>query len=98
MRSVVVVFPASMCAEMPMFRQRSMGVARATVPVLLTPSGRVLRRSLPAVVREGLVGLRHAMGVLALPHGSAAILRGIHQFMSETKRHGLLAAVAGSLE
>jgi hypothetical protein len=28
---VVVVFPASICAEMPMFRYRSMGVARATV-------------------------------------------------------------------
>jgi hypothetical protein len=29
MRSVVVVLPASMCAETPMFRYRSMGVLRA---------------------------------------------------------------------
>jgi hypothetical protein len=31
MRSVVVVFPASICAEIPIFRYRSIGVARATV-------------------------------------------------------------------
>ena len=30
MRSVVVVLPASMCAEIPIFRYRSMGVLRAT--------------------------------------------------------------------
>jgi hypothetical protein len=31
MRSVVVVLPASMCAMMPMFLQRSNGTVRATV-------------------------------------------------------------------
>src|ERR1700739_4443603 len=86
MRSVVVVFPASMCAEMPMFRQRSMGVARATVSVL--------RALLPAVVREGLVGLRHAVRVLALAHRGAAVFGGIHQLVCQTERHGLLASVA----
>ena len=30
---------------------------------------------LPAVVREGLVGLRHAMGVLTFPDGGTAVLR-----------------------
>jgi len=35
MRSVVVVFPASMCALMPMLRYRSIGVVRATMLLVL---------------------------------------------------------------
>jgi hypothetical protein len=35
MRSVVVVLPASMCAMIPMFRQRFRGIVRATVVSLL---------------------------------------------------------------
>src|SRR4030081_2095738 len=100
MRSVVVVFPASMCAEIPMFRYRSIGVARATVtadPIERPewPSGPL---ALPAVVREGLVGLRHAMRVLALADGGTTVFRGVHQFVSKAKRHGLLAAVTSSLD
>src|SRR5208283_28340 len=98
MRSVAVVFPASICAEIPMLRYRSMGVVRAIFPgismrfaqlsmrfaqlsmrfaqlsmrfaQLLTGSKRPRQknlykaepgyyqpRQLPAVVREGLVGL-----------------------------------------
>jgi hypothetical protein len=34
MRSVAVVFPASMCAMIPMFRQRFRGTWRATVSSL----------------------------------------------------------------
>src|ERR1039458_7293046 len=34
MRSVVVVLPASMCAMIPMFRQRFRGTVRATVSYL----------------------------------------------------------------
>src|SRR6516162_6667665 len=67
-----------------------MGVARATA-VFLVPL-------LPAVVGEGLVGLRHAVRVLALAHGRAAILRGVHQLVRQAKRHGLLAAVASGLD
>src|SRR6266702_3351320 len=33
MRSVVVVLPASMCAMIPMFRQRFRGTVRATVSI-----------------------------------------------------------------
>src|ERR1039458_50816 len=33
MRSVVVVLPASMCAMIPMFRQRFRGIVRATVSI-----------------------------------------------------------------
>src|SRR5579883_1316214 len=75
-----------------------MGVARATVDYPLGPCGRVNRRLLPAIVREGLVGLRHPMGVLALPDGSPAILGSVHQLMGEAKRHGLLAAITSGLD
>src|SRR5207237_4263519 len=60
-----------------------MGVARGTVGVP--------RALLPAVVREGLVGLRHAVRVLALAHRGAAVLGGVHQLVCQTERHGLLA-------
>src|SRR6185312_16313076 len=112
MRSVVVVFPASMCAEIPMFRYRSMGVARATVntPLVEGLSGRIPRQpgglqggyppftTLPAVVCEGLVGLGHAVRIFALTDSGAATLSGIHQLVGETERHGLLAAVTSSLD
>src|SRR6266567_2824212 len=52
MRSVAVVFPASMCAMIPMFRQRFRGMVRAT---LIHPCGlaspRLLRTSLELSVR-----------------------------------------------
>src|SRR6185312_538456 len=112
MRSVVVVFPASMCAEIPMFRYRSMGVARATVNVPLDEglSGRIPRRpggftrgvrplsALPAVVCEGLVGLGHAVRILTLADCGAATLGGVHQLVREPERHGLLAAITSSLD
>src|SRR5580704_5211181 len=53
---------------------------------------------LPTVVSEGLVGLRHAMRVFALPDGRAPVLGGIHQFVREAKRHGFFAAVTGGLD
>src|SRR5687767_6055422 len=87
MRSVVVVFPASMCAEMPMFRYRSMGVLRG----MELSTGRL---TLPAVVSEGLVGFCHAMRVFALAHGGAAVLGRIHELVSQAERHRLLAAIA----
>src|SRR6266702_6098531 len=100
MRSVVVVFPASICAEIPMFRYRSIGVARATVTddPIERPDWPGWPPALPEVVREGLVGLRHAMRVLALADGGTAVFCGVHQFVSEAKRHGLLAAVTSSLD
>src|SRR2546430_11491683 len=53
---------------------------------------------LPAVVREGLVGLRHAVRVFALPDGRAAILGRFHQLVRQAKRHGFFAAATGSLD
>src|SRR2546429_10020813 len=66
-----------------------MGVARAT----FSPSG-----VSPAVVREGLVGLRHAMRVCALPDGRTAILGRFHQLVRQAKRHGFFAAGTGGLD
>src|SRR6202046_142629 len=64
------------------------------------PSGNpcVSGRALPAVVGESLVGIGHAMGVLALAHGSAAVLGGLHQLGGEAMRHGLLAAGGGRFD
>src|SRR5579863_5215713 len=45
MRSVAVVFPASICAMIPMFRQRFRGMVRATVSFLC---GRFLARGYSA--------------------------------------------------
>src|SRR6185437_5496728 len=53
---------------------------------------------LPAVVCEGLVGLGHAVRIFTLADRGAAALSGIHQLVRETERHGLLAAVASSLD
>src|SRR5581483_7525249 len=76
-----------------------MGVARDTVKrSSCGSSGCVSRRASPPVMREGLVGLRHAMRILALPDGGTAILGGIHQFVSQAERHGFLAAIASGLD
>src|SRR6185437_5028999 len=53
---------------------------------------------LPAVMGERLVGLRHAVGVLALTYRGAAVLGGVHQLVCQAKRHGLLGAIAGRLD
>src|SRR4051812_30037650 len=97
MRSVVVVLPASICAEIPIFRYRSIGVARATV-VTKRSFGKGWQKRLPAVVSEGLVGLSHTVRVFALADGGTAVLRGIHQLVSKAERHRLFAAVTGSLD
>src|SRR5438105_4267080 len=41
---------------------------------------------------------RHAMRVLALPDGRAAILGRLHQLVRQAKRHGFFAAATGSLD
>src|ERR1700741_346149 len=84
MRSVVVVLPASMWAMMPILRVRSSGVVRAAMEEL--------DGLLPAVVREGLVGLRHAVGVLTLLDGFAALVRGVDDLVGELLAHALAAA------
>ena len=50
---------------------------------------------LPAEVGESLVGLRHLVGVLALLHGRAGVVGGVHDLAGETLGHGALTAGAG---
>src|SRR4051812_28679853 len=50
---------------------------------------------LPAIVREGAVGVGHLVGVFALLDGRTAIVGGIHQFAGKTALHGGLVAAAG---
>src|SRR5271154_5035531 len=83
MRSVVVVLPASICAAMPMLRYMLSGVMRA---ILLSP--------LPAIMREGAVGVGHLVGVFALLDGAAAIVGGVHQFARQAALHGGFVAAA----
>ncbi|EAQ30599.1 hypothetical protein NAP1_07465 [Erythrobacter sp. NAP1] len=51
-------------------------------------------QSLPAVVREGAVRVRHAVRVFALLDGVAAVVGGIHQLTRQTGAHGGLGATA----
>src|SRR6059058_3911223 len=104
MRSVVVVLPASMCAEIPMFRYRSMGVLRAMMCLSLqwaqarsrrARTFRIWGRFLEAEVAEGLVRLGHAVHFVALLHRAATAFRGFHQFVGQAHGHRLLAALLG---
>src|SRR5690348_5793413 len=92
MRSVVVVLPASMCAMMPILRIFSSGTVRA---ILLIAISLKLRGPLPAVVREGLVRLRHTMHVVFLLDGAAAHIRGVVQLICQLFRHALIRPGTG---
>src|SRR5436189_56490 len=87
MRSVVVVLPASMWAMIPMFRTRSSAVWVATAKILCF--------SLPAVVREGLVGLRHPIHVVLALERAALLVERVHDLVRQLLAHVLLAPVAG---
>src|SRR6218665_3822408 len=64
----------------------------------MTPPGGSRRRDLPAVVGEGLVGLRHAVDVVLALVGEAGLLRGGDQLVGEPLGHVALAAVARELD
>ncbi len=55
-------------------------------------------RCLEAVVREGLVGICHAVHVFTLLHSSALAFGGIQHFAGETLHHGLFPATARSVD
>src|SRR6476619_8638109 len=52
----------------------------------------------PTVVRERLVGFRHAMGFFALLDRAAPIFGSIHQFAGQLARHGVLATLARGVD
>src|SRR4051812_9403313 len=53
------------------------------------------RLSSPAVVREGLVGLGHLVGVLATLHGGTEAVGGVQDLVHQALGHGLLTAGGG---
>src|SRR3954447_17942460 len=53
---------------------------------------------LPAIVSEGLVGLRHAEDVVLALVGAALLLLGVEQLVREPLRHRALAARAGEAD
>src|ERR1700693_2077910 len=93
-----------MWAMMPIFRVFSSGYCASTTrpsPLLgatqekrwvEAPAPLFESRSLPAVVRERLVGLRHLVSVFALLHGRPAVVGRVQQLAREPLRHALLRA------
>src|SRR6266481_1451292 len=106
MRSVDVVFPASMCAIIPMLRVSSSLNALPTVPEtaffspvrVATASLTKTTYPLPAVMRERLVRFRHAVYVFLLLHRPAARIRRVNQFIRELVHHGLARALPRILQ
>src|SRR5712692_2185610 len=106
MRSVDVVFPASMCAMIPMLRVSSSLNALPIVPeaaffsptrvatVSLTPT----THSLPAVIRERLVRFRHAVHVFLLLHRPATRIRRVNQLIRQLVHHRLARALPRILQ
>src|SRR5919106_1055299 len=90
MRSVVVVLPASMCAMIPMLRTRSSAIRVAVVLIAA--------RLLPAIMREGLVRLRHPVDVVLLLERAALAVDGVHQLRRQLLVQPLLAALARELD
>src|SRR5882757_4997966 len=105
MRSVDVVFPASMCAIIPMLRVSSslnalpiapgtafFSPARVATASLTPTTYSLLAPFLPAIMRERLVRFRHAMHVFLLLHRSAARVCRVNQLVRELVHHGLTRA------
>src|SRR6202035_2979764 len=93
MRSVVVVLPASMCAMIPMLR--TLARSAAVMVATFRSSSLMLVLVLPAVMREGLVGLRHLVRVLAALDAGAKAVAGVEHLVHQPLGHRLLAARAG---
>src|ERR1700674_1300763 len=95
MRSVDVVFPASMCAMIPMLRVSSSLNTRA----ILSFQVLLLRNSfLPPIMRECLVRFRHAVHVFLLLHRPAARIRRIDQLVRKLVHHRLARALPRILQ
>src|SRR6266446_9042479 len=79
-----------MWAMIPMLRTRSRPTACSVTLVLKSfPFSR-----LPAVVRKGLVGLRHPVDVVLALERAALLIERVHDLVGQLVAHALLAAVA----
>src|SRR5437764_14624860 len=74
-----------MCAMIPILRVRSSATAVLVVATLVTS---------PAVVREGLVGLRHPVHVVLALERAALLVERVEELSGQLRRHALLAALA----
>src|SRR5437763_13509955 len=79
-----------MWAMIPMFRTRSRAIA-ASFSLVLKVSF-LLR--LPAVVREGLVRLRHPVDVVLALERPTLLVQGVQNLVGQLVRHALLATLA----
>src|SRR2546421_1824920 len=79
-----------MWAMIPMLRTRSRPTLRVLVSKLVTRS--------PAVVREGLVGLRHAVEVVLALECAALLVERVQDLARELLVHLLLAPVAREVD
>src|SRR5712692_10309244 len=105
MRSVDVVFPASMCAMIPILRVSSSLNTRPTAPAAFFSAVRFATASatmspvfLPAIMRESLVGFGHAVHVFFFLDGPAARVGCVDQFIRELVDHGLAGTFPGILQ
>src|ERR1700756_247696 len=83
-----------MWAMIPMFRTRSSATACSVKFVL--KSSFLIR--LPAVVREGLVGLRHPVDVVLSLERATLLVQRVENLVGELVRHALLAPLARELD
>src|SRR4051794_19388350 len=88
MRSVVVVLPASMCAMIPMLRiDVSGGESLGSIWPSAAVEAKIEPLRSPGEVRERLVGVGHAVDVLAAGDGGAFSIVGGHQLVGELDSH-----------
>src|SRR5947208_5377184 len=83
-----------MWAMIPMFRTRSSAIAVSFSLVLKSPS---LPR-LPAVVRKGLVGLRHPVDVVLALERPTLLIQRVEDLRGELLLHAFLAPVPGEID
>src|SRR6266446_5654636 len=95
-----------MCAMMPMFRVFSRGYSASTARLLPNGGGGTQEKrgarsrpplcisSLPAVMRERLVGLRHLVSVFSLLHGGPSVVGRVQQLAGQLVGHAALRASA----
>src|SRR3954452_17397731 len=79
-----------MWAMIPMLRTRSSATGCSVIFVLKSS----LLRRLPAVVRKGLVGLRHPVDVVLALERAALLVERVHDLVGQLVAHALLAAGA----
>src|SRR4029450_5710051 len=96
-----------MCAMMPMFRVLSRGDCASTACLLPRAGGGTQEKrgarprpplcisSLPAIMRERLVGLRHLVSVFSLLHRGPAVVRRVEQLAGQLVGHAALRAPPG---